>query len=865
MQRTARWLLCLTVLASACAGRVERPEYLGPELRERVEALKQGLAVEASTPDNIFERAEVLWRWANAYSFTTGPVPVNLTMDLSLIRFAEVDGSTDFTPPGMEWSWPVVLRRFDDYVRELQIKDEDPEALGTLSFASTEPLVSQTRTTVELVYRVGRMPMVPGGGLLLGRQLMSDLGAFQHEDPSADNYVSVRCSRRRARFVPHRVPLAGMHGGFFSTRDMPAFRLEGSTLRRGDEITLVFGDRSGGGGGLLVQSFSTDSLLLPVYVDLEGKGNFLTPSWPSLEVIGGPPARATLIGPSVVAVGESFDLTVRTEDRFTNRAGSQIPGYDLLLGDEPVRQIPAGDPAIKSVVDLDFDEPGVYRFELRSFDGSITAVSNPIWVRENPAYRIFWGETHGHTAFAEGQGSPEEFFRYGREDSRLDFLALSEHDIWLDAFEWQTLQELTRRSTEQGVIAFLGYEWTAVRERGGHHNVFFRDPGSKLVGVRDADRLTKLYLQLRAQNDPENLLVIPHAHRAGDWYSNDPELEPLAEIYSMHGSFEWFGNRYLANGFQIGFVAASDDHRAKPGSSPSMFRPALAQAGGLAAALAPTKSVDAIFSALRDRAVYATSGQRIVLDATLNRARIGSRQRFTDRRRIRCRVMGTAPIDRIDVIKNGKVVYEQSYLSAPLRPDAVLQVSFYSSSEVLGEAVDNPRPYRLWQGSLEVENARVVGVEPIGFENPFRERASVDPDDANRVRFSTETRGRADSMLVELEGASRSTELVFELEAARERGFAPGIRPAAEIPQTTVRIPLSRLVNGRAEEELEVGEHVDRISIQVVDPEASLDREFGYVDFAMPEPGDYYYVRVTQLDGGRAWSSPWWVGERLEE
>jgi hypothetical protein len=865
MLRTARWLLCLVLLASACAGRVDRPEYLSPELRERVEALKQGLASEPSNPDNIFERAEVLWQWANAYSLTGGPVPVNLTMDLSLIRLAEVDGNTDFMPPGMEWSWPEMLRRFDHYLRELQIKDERPEALGELRFGSADPLVSQTRTTVELTYRVGRMPMLAGGGLLLGRQLMSDLGAFQHEDPSADNYVSVRCPNPRARFVPYRIPLTGMHGGFLGTRDMPAFRLEGAKLRRGDEFTLVFGDRSGGGAGLLVQSFSTDSLILPVYVDLEGAGNFLTPSWPSLEVIGGPAARASVIVPSVVAVGESFDVTVRSEDRFTNRAGSQIPGYELLLGDELVRQIPAGGPAIKSAAGLDFDKPGVYRFELRSFDGAIAALSNPIWVRENPAYRVFWGETHGHTAFAEGQGSPEEFFRYGREDSRLDFLALSEHDIWLDASEWQTLQELTRRSNEQGVIAFLGYEWSAFRERGGHHNVFFRDPGAELVGVRDADLLTRLYLKLRAKNDPGNVLIIPHAHRAGDWNTNDPGLEPLVEIYSMHGSFEWFGNRYLANGFQIGFVGASDDHRAKPGAPPSMSRPALAQVGGLTAALAPTRSIDAIFSALRDRAVYATSGQRIILDATLNRARIGSRQRFTDRRRIRCRVMGTAPIDRVDVIKNGKVVYRQSYLSAPLRPDAVLQVSFYSSSEVLGDAVDNPRPYRLWQGSLEVRNARVVGVDPIAFENPFGEWASVDPEDPRRVNFRTETRGRGDSMLVELEGASRATELVFELEAARERGFAPGIRPAAEIPETTVRIPLSRLINGRAEEELEVGEHLDRIAIQVVDPEASLDREFGYVDFALPVPGDYYYLRVTQLDGGRAWSSPWWVGERLEE
>jgi hypothetical protein len=865
MWKPSCWIIALAVVAVGCSGQVERPEYLTTELRSEVEGLKAVLASEPSTPDNVFERADVLWRWANAYSLTRGPVPVNLTMDLAMIRFVEVDGNTDFMPPGMTWSWPETLRRLDNYLRELQIKDEDPRAIGELTLSPMEPLVSRTWTTVELTYRVGTMPMEPGGGLLLGRQLMNDIGVFQHRDPTADNHVSVRCSNPRASFEALEVPLTGMHGGFLGTRQMPAFRLEGATLRPGDEITLVFGDQSGGGRGLLVQSFSTDSLLLPVYVDLEGNGNYLTPVWPGLEVIGGPTDRATVIAPSVVAAGESFEISVRSEDRFTNRAGSEIPRYEMLVGDEVLQQIAAGGPAIKVVPDLVFDEPGVYRFEVRSFDGVITAVSNPVWVRESPPFRVLWGETHGHTAFAEGQGSPEEFFRYGREDSRLDFLSLSEHDIWLDANEWKTLQELTRRSTEQGVIAFLGYEWTAFRTRGGHHNVFFRDPGSDLVSVHEADRLTNLYERLRAKNDPENVLIIPHAHRAGDWTTNDAELEPLAEIYSMHGSFEWFGNRYLQNGFQVGFVGGSDDHRAKPGSSPSMFGPALSQIGGLAAAIAPNKSVDALFSALRGRSVYATSGQRIILDATLNRARMGSRQRFTDRRRIRCRAMGTSPIDRIDVIKNGKVVFGQDYLATALTSDAVLQVTFASSSEVLGDVVDNPRPYRLWEGTLDVKGSRVAGVDPIGFENPFTERATLDPDEANRILFRTETRGRGDTMLVELEGASRATELVFELEAARERGFARGLRPAADIPATTVRIPLARLVNGRAEVELPVGDHVDRIAVQVVDPNADLDREFSYNDFALPVSGDYYYVRVTQLDGTRAWSSPWWVGERIEE
>jgi hypothetical protein len=35
----------------------------------------------------------------------------------------------------------------------------------------------------------------------------------------------------------------------------------------------------------------------------------------------------------------------------------------------------------------------------------------------------------------------------------------------------------------------------------------------------------------------------------------------------MHGSFDWFGNMYLKNGFEVGFVAASDDHRSRPRSA----------------------------------------------------------------------------------------------------------------------------------------------------------------------------------------------------------------------------------------------------------------------------------------------------------
>jgi hypothetical protein len=333
----------------------------------------------------------------------------------------------------------------------------------------------------------------------------------------------------------------------------------------------------------------------------------------------------------------------------------------------------------------------------------------------------------------------------------------------------------------------------------------------------------------------------------------------------MHGTFEWFGNLYLQNGFEVGFVAASDDHRAKGGYAQGRPRPPLAQRGGLAAVMAPAKTVDGIFDSLRSLSAYATSGQRIILDAELNGSPMGTRQEANDVRHITCRAMGTSPIEAIDVIKNGEVVFRQDYSKAPLERNSWVLVGFESSSEVFAEVRDNPRPYRVWQGTLRVDGARIVRVETTGLDNVYLDRVEHDPSDPGLIRFHVETRGRWDRLLIELDEASRATSLAFTLEPTTEYGFAPPIvRRPAELPGDAFRVRLGEMATERWERRFTVGDHTDRITLQIASPAGMMDRDFEFTDVEDPRPGDYYYVRVTQLDGGRAWSSPFWVGEMPE-
>lgn len=853
--RIQRVFVALVVFASVAVTSTARGAHdLPAELRSEVDALKSSARAGNTTRENALPRVTVLWDWANAIALEGEHLPMNLSLFVRSVMMAE-------SPRGLN---PQVLGSIDRYIYELSLRDDHPKGIGSLRINAPDFIPARSHQTITVRYTVGSLPMAEGGRIMIARQFMTDAAQLQREDPSADGYVSITSSNASAQWKEETVPWYGAHGGFRAPIPVWTYRLDGAALKEGDTITLTYGDTSGGGRGMEIQTFSNDAAPLPLYVDLENSGHFLSMPLPTYRVVGTDMVAVHGIAPSIVAPNESFQLRIRPEDYYFNLATGEVPALDVMLDGETYRQIPGGDSSI-TVLDVSFDQTGVHQFSFAAPDGRVLGRSNPVWVREDPPYRIYWGETHGHCGFAEGQGTADGYFEFGRDEAGLDFLTLSEHDLWLDDYEWQVLNDATRKYSAEGeFIVFAGYEWSAPRARGGHHNVFFRRPGPDRVSTHTAPDQSMLYRQLREQNDAEDVLIIPHAHQMGDWRMTDVKTEQLVEIMSTHGTFEWFGQRYLEHGRRVGFVGASDDHVGHPGYAPGRGygdrRSNLSQFGGLAAAIAPEKTTDVLFDALRARSAYATShSQRIILDTSFNGKAMGQQLPYNESVVIEGRVIGTNPIDTIDVISGGSVVWSREYAKKDLSERVSAHLSFWSESTSYFR--DNPRGYRIWEGHLDVKGATLDGFTTVEKLNRSVDFVRISDADPNRIEFSIATRGIENNIVLDLSDASRDTEIVVKLDETTEGGRAPvQVRPVDSFPASTSSFSLKDAVQGTAAKQFHTGSFTDEMALNIIVTDSPIDQSFRFEATEAPKRGDYYYVRVRQVDGAMAWSSPVWIG-----
>jgi len=96
------------------------------------------------------------------------------------------------------------------------------------------------------------------------------------------------------------------------------------------------------------------------------------------------------------------------------------------------------------------------------------------------SYSFYFGNTHCHTRFSDGQGNPSDAYGFARDSANIDFLETTDHGYMLNDEEWKSEGKAAWEYTENGsFLAMRGYEWT--HNRLGHMNVH----GTELLGDKD--------------------------------------------------------------------------------------------------------------------------------------------------------------------------------------------------------------------------------------------------------------------------------------------------------------------------------------------------------------------------------------------
>ncbi len=518
-------------------------------------------------------------------------------------------------------------------------------------------------------------------------------------------------------------------------------------------------------------------------------------------------------------------------------------------------------------------------------------------------YKVFWGEAHDNTyQFASMPVTIDEVYR--RAASHLDFYAAAYYTAFANAFiegghlsetnkpyelilegwkdrkrldrEWAEVQEVSLSMYRPGkFVTFPGYEWQGDGSS-GDHNVYSLKEGLPIFRV---NTIAQLYECLAGHD----ALAIPHhtayhpGRRGRDWSVYNEELSPFAELYSIHGCSETDeeliglrqnshmgpgqgGGTYqdaLDLGYHIGAVCSTDNWGDMPGH----------YGNGRMACLARELTRESLWDAFKARRVYGVTGDRILIDFSVNDGIMGSIVRVRGKRVIRVKVVCSDALDRIEILRNGRVIDTYCHQGRWNLPGPGKRSRF----KVRVEAGWGPRPNELdvpdrkWHGELTLEEGRILGFEPcwvspgqgspqwqggrvkfdmVSSSSDLKERSQ----NANVFEFETGTDRRLKLRLNGLEEeatvadlASCSRILWYKDECVKMLHELTGLRPGSPEREDIYYI-MSYLAK-----------------IHRVIPESGYSAEVVIEDDEPLKGETNYRVRVEQRNAQRAWSSPIWV------
>ncbi|MFN7935439.1 MAG: hypothetical protein U0R19_19070 [Bryobacteraceae bacterium] len=320
---------------------------------------------------------------------------------------------------------------------------------------------------------------------------------------------------------------------------------------------------------------------------------------------------------------------------------------------------------------------------------------------EGKPHRIVRGDFHRHTELSwdgggAADGSLQDFYRYMIDAASMDFGASTDHQGGAWNYWWWYTQKMTDMYHVPGAYASIfGYERSAVFPN-GHRNMFFaRRSDSRVTpfflrsgadqwylgenrqgdepGVGSGDLVANdtklLYEEIRNRN------AVAISHTSGtrmgtDWRDNDPNLEPVVEIFQgARTNYEQLGAPLVADpstdgphvkqagyqpegmvknawakGYKLGIITSSD-HGSTHISYALVYTTDFSRQG--------------ILDAIRKRHTYGAM-DNIILDVTMGDHFMGDEFAMDQPLPIKVKVRAPRNIAKVHIVKDSQVIYTTS-------------------------------------------------------------------------------------------------------------------------------------------------------------------------------------------------------------
>ncbi len=640
---------------------------------------------------------------------------------LSCAALLGVLGLYRLTGAGPDRPKPEIRAKRDTYrligprtIYDISVKPE----LGKVTVGPSRELTAGESFTLRIEYTPEREPLQPGDAFVVivpytmsQPAYIQPLLSSEQQDLRNSQSTAMQSGFTRAWSSDPEVRV-----GLFCDPVLDGSRLgegwhliaavQNAPLKPGERLVISYGDTQYGGPGAATHLATEYEIACLIYRKVnwraveaarakketvrvweEAAERGMLANSPMVRVRGAAAASYAVVAPSQAAAGKPFAVRVIARDRFGNLAGACGGGVRFAPAaggtvPQPYMFRPEDECAKEFEVRLG---EGTQRLSAASSGGKVSGSSNPVMVAKTlPERRIYWGDLHVHTVESDGLGTVSSAYRYGRDAAGLDFASVTDH---LNGVT-EVLRENAEAYHEPGrFVTFNAFELSGIPNGGGDAILYFKSPsakydkliptrGERVAGpVGDIDAVAGLVEKLNQRN----IIIVPHNH-AGNYASYrkgfDNESVRLMEVYSVWGNSEmstpplrpYYFNRKprsvqeaLALGYKVGMIASGDEHAGKPGFG-FWLRRSRGHQSGLIAAYSPSLTREGLWDAMWNRRVYGTSGERIVLDFSLNGNPMGTVMRAAGagQRKMKVFVLGTAPLKEVSIVRNNEVIHQQA-------------------------------------------------------------------------------------------------------------------------------------------------------------------------------------------------------------